>query len=147
MNLADAPLCTSSLYLYASRDGSSIPGYVLCIVPPLLGCNLKMRRVANTQHLQRRPRKNGFRSPPSTKTSLNFSVQRAVAKAIRLFIICCAVYQLQITEEYADSRPPSTCCWWPSLKHSISCSHFFLGSLNVLISWCFFNFSVKKLQE
>lgn len=41
-------LCNSSRYLYAGRDGRSIPGYVLCIVSPLHAYSLKMRWVANS---------------------------------------------------------------------------------------------------
>lgn len=82
-------------YLNSTRDGRSIPGYVLCMVSPLhaRAFNLKMQRAANTQHPHKCPHRNGkFGLCPRVWPQ---QFPHFCQSNLRLFIICCTIYQVQ----------------------------------------------------
>lgn len=115
------PLLTPSVDLNSTRDGRSIPGYVLCMVSPLhaRAFNLKMQRAANTQHPHKSPHRNGkFRLCPCVWPFPHFCQSN-----LRLFIMGCTINQVQACRgmHVFPSRPTHG-------AHTISCFHFILGS-------------------
>lgn len=108
------PLLGPSVYLNSTRDGTSIPGYVLCMVYPLhaRAFNLKMQRAANTQRPHKCPHRNGkFRLCPCVWPQ---QFPQFCQSNLRLFIIGCTINQVQACRgmHVFPSRPAAANPLW-----------------------------------